>query len=367
MPAPCLTKWLAAGLAVFLLTPAAPISAADPSLGEKIKDFFATPTPTPSRRKHKHKQASPSPSPSPSPQAKHKASPTPTPEEEEEPTPKAKHKASPTPKPEEEETPTPTPKRKKHSSKPTPTETPTPTPKRKKHSPTPTPTETPTPTPENEESPSPEETESPTPTGKVSTISSDQIEGYDANPPAVRQLLDDALELTQRNLDYAYGSADPDRGGMDCSGFIYYLLRKNGVSDVPRDASSQYVWIRKSGNFRAVLSRNINSFELDELKPGDLLFWTGTYSIERDPPVTHTMIYLGKRTKARGPVMVGSSDGRTYEGLQRFGVSVFDFKAGRVKEGATGDNSPRFVGYGKIPGLGEGHPNDQEKAKEKEK
>lgn len=143
---------------------------------------------------------------------------------------------------------------------------------------------------------------------------------------------------------------------MDCSGFIYYVLRKNGVSDVPRDASGQYAWVRKAGTFRAVLSRNIDSFELDELKPGDLLFWTGTYSIERDPPVTHTMIYLGKKKKSHQPVMIGSSDGRTYEGTQRFGVSVFDFKAGRVKEDATGDSSPRFVGYGKIPGLREVNP-----------
>ncbi len=229
MPAPCLTRWLVAGLVVLLLQPAPSASAEDPSLGEKITKFFATPTPTPSHRRSKHKKSSPSPSPSPSPKAKHKASPTPAPEEE---------------------------------------ETPTPTPKRKKHSPTPTPSETPTPTPENAESPSPTETPSPTTKAKVATISSDEIEGYDKNPAAVRQLLDDALELTRRNLDYVYGSADPESGGMDCSGFIYHVLRKNGVPDVPRDASGQYVWVRKAGNFRAVLSRDIASFELDELKPG---------------------------------------------------------------------------------------------------
>jgi cell wall-associated NlpC family hydrolase len=367
-------KWLAAGLAALLAGPVAPLHAADPSLGEKIKDFFATPTPAPSHRKHKRKTASPSPSPSPSPKAKHNASPTPTPEEEEttspSPSPRAKHKTSTTPAPEEEETATPKSKRKKHSPTPTPTETPTATPRRKKHSPTPTPTERPTPPAENEESPSPTEEESPTPSGKVATISSDDIEGYDRNPGPVRKLLEDALELTRRDLDYAYGSADPEQGGMDCSGFIYYVLRKNGVSDVPRDASGQYAWVRKSGNFRAVLSRNTDSFELDELKPGDLLFWTGTYSIERDPPVTHTMIYLGKKKKGGQPVMVGSSDGRTYEGKQQFGVSVFDFKAGHVKEGGRSEGGkaeggPRFVGYGKIPGLGDEQPNDQEKEKEK--
>ena len=172
----------------------------------------------------------------------------------------------------------------------------------------------------------------------------------------MRKLLQAALDLTKRNLDYTYGSADPENGGMDCSGFIYYVLRKNGIEEVPRDASEQYVWVRKAGNFRAVLSREIDSFELDELKPGDLLFWTGTYGVERDPPVTHTMIYLGKKKDGDRPIMVGASDGRTYEGEQEFGVSVFDFKTARAKGAKTSETQPRFVGYAKIPGLKESAP-----------
>jgi peptidoglycan DL-endopeptidase CwlO len=190
----------------------------------------------------------------------------------------------------------------------------------------------------------------------VATVSSDEIKDYEENPEAVHKLLDDALALTRRNLDYTYGSADPENGGMDCSGFIYYVLRKNGVEDVPRSASEQYVWVRKAGNFRAVLSRDIDSFELDELKPGDLLFWTGTYSVERDPPVTHTMIYVGKEKDSNKPIMVGASDGRTYEGEKQFGVSVFDFKTARAKGASTSGTHPRFVGYAKIPGLGDEKP-----------
>ncbi len=190
----------------------------------------------------------------------------------------------------------------------------------------------------------------------MATVSPSEIEDYDKNPAPVSKLLDDALELTKRNLGYTYGSADPERGGMDCSGFIYYVLRENGVEDVPRDASEQYVWVRKAGNFRAVLSRNIDSFELDELKPGDLLFWAGTYNIERDPPVTHTMIYLGKEKKTGKPIMVGASDGRTYEGEKQFGVSVFDFKTAPASTGSLSERRPQFVGYGKIPGLGEEKP-----------
>jgi len=138
---------------------------------------------------------------------------------------------------------------------------------------------------------------------------------------------------------------------MDCSGFIYYLLSENGFKDVPRDSSQQYVWVRKAGDFNPVLSRKEDSFELDALKPGDLLFWRGTYNIDRDPPITHTMIYLGREKRTKKRVMIGSSDGRTYDGKQRWGVSVFDFKMPPPPNSGDAKISPVFVGYGRIPGL----------------
>ncbi len=198
----------------------------------------------------------------------------------------------------------------------------------------------------------------------MASLSPNEIEDFEKNPESVRKLLEGGLALTKQNLGYAYGSAEPENGGMDCSGFIYYLLRKNGIEDVPRSSSQQYVWVRKAGNFRAVLSRDLESFELDELKPGDLLFWTGTYDVEHDPPVTHTMIYLGTNKETGKPVMVGSSDGRTFEGKQRFGVSVFDFKTAPAKKEGS-ERQPRFVGYAKIPGLEESPPNEKEREKEK--
>jgi peptidoglycan DL-endopeptidase CwlO len=183
------------------------------------------------------------------------------------------------------------------------------------------------------------------------TLSPDEIEGFDGDPPRVRQILDAGLALTKQNLVYTYGSADPANGGMDCSGFIYYLLTENGFKDVPRDSSQQYVWVRKAGNFNAVLSRHEDSFEFDALKPGDLLFWSGTYNIDRDPPITHTMIYLGREKRTKKRVMLGSSDGRTYDGKQRWGVSVFDFKMPPPPNSGDAKISPVFVGYGRIPGL----------------
>ena len=290
-----------------------PIKAEEP-LGTKIKKFLTTtPTPTPSRkhRKRSAKKSTPTPTPTASPKAK---------------------KTSPTPSP------TATPKSKS---------------KRKKASPSPTPTaeETPSPTPEETATPSPQ------PSGRAKkgapnvSLSPDEIADYENYSPKVREILDAGLALTSQNLGYAYGSADPKNGGMDCSGFIYYVLRQNGFPDVPRDSSQQYVWVRKAGDFDAVLSRKEDSFELDDLKPGDLLFWRGTYSIDRDPPITHTMIYLGREKRNNKRVMVGSSDGRTYDGKQRWGVSVFDFKMPPPPSSGDAKISPVFVGYGRIPGL----------------
>jgi peptidoglycan DL-endopeptidase CwlO len=292
---------------------------AEESLGTKIKkvsDPTPTPTPKPTRKHRKHSvKATPTPSPAASPRKK--KAPTPSPKT----TPKSKSK-------------------------------------KKKASPTPTPSESPSGT--ETPSPSPAETPAHSPSQRPAggkkgapnvSLSPDEIAGYDTYPPKVRQIIDAGLALTKQNLGYAYGSADPKNGGMDCSGFVYYVLQQNGFTDVPRDSSQQYVWVRKAGNFNAVLSRNEDSFEFDALKPGDLLFWRGTYNIDRDPPITHTMIYLGREKRTKKRVMVGSSDGRTYDGKQRFGVSVFDFKMPPPPNSADGKLSPVFVGYGRIPGL----------------
>lgn len=192
------------------------------------------------------------------------------------------------------------------------------------------------------------------PAGKPSaaatvSIAPEELVEFHAQPAGVRKLIEFSLGLARQNLTYSYGSADPAKGGMDCSGFIYYALRQYGLTQVPRDSSGQYVWIRHTRGFRAVIGRKPDSFELDELLPGDLLFWIGTYATENDPPISHVMIYLGTEKASGSKVMVGSSDGRTYRGQKRNGVSVFDFTMPRTP--ANGDPRPTFVGYGRIPGL----------------
>jgi cell wall-associated NlpC family hydrolase len=350
-----ITAGLAAVAAIVMLTSFAPNVPAEESVGTKLKKLF-NPTPTPAPRKHTKKKSSAEKSPTPKPSASPEKSPSP----DKSASPKKK-KSSATPTP--SETPSPSPsassKKKKSSPSPSPESSATPSTKKKKRKTSPTPSPSPdesaspsaTPSATPDVSESPKASPSPKKKGAPATISSSEIADYEKYPEHIRNVTDVALELTTRNLEYKYGSADPSSGGMDCSGFVFYVLTQNGVRDVPRDSSQQYIWVRKAGTFRAVNSRQDDTFELEELVPGDLLFWTGTYSIERDPPITHAMIYLGRKKATNQRIMVGASDGRTYEGESRYGVSVFDFKVSRTKKTDEGRLSPSFIGYGHVPGL----------------
>jgi cell wall-associated NlpC family hydrolase len=329
-------------LVIALISGVAVPAQAEESFGTKLKKILA-PTPTPTPRKHRKKKSTPQESPTPSP--------------EKSPSPKTKTAASPSPSTTPSPSASSSAKKKKSSPSPTPESSASPSGKKKKRKSSPTPT----PSPEESASASPSPSETPKPSaapsaspkkkGAPATISAGEIEGYEKYPEHIRNVIDVGLDLTKRNLDYKYGSADPANGGMDCSGFVFYVLSQNGVRDVPRDSSQQYVWLRKAGTFRAVNSRHDDTFELEELAPGDLLFWTGTYSIDRDPPITHAMIYLGREKGTNQRIMVGASDGRTYKGESRYGVSVFDFKVSRTGKTDEGRLTPTFIGYGHIPGL----------------
>ncbi len=220
--------------------------------------------------------------------------------------------------------------------------------------------DTPKPRPAKKADEGPASPPQPTPAPKrehapAATLDTQSLAEFSSQPARIQDLIGKALDLTKLDLTYTYGSSDPAKGGMDCSGTIYHLLSTNGFKSVPRDSSGQYAWVRKEGEFFSVVSRRADSFEFSDLKPGDLMFWTGTYQTARDIPISHVMLYLGVEKKRKQRVMFGSSDGRSYAGVQRWGVSVFDFKMPRVEEGdaAPAKPGPVFVGYGRIPGLRE--------------
>lgn len=180
----------------------------------------------------------------------------------------------------------------------------------------------------------------------VSTLSIEDIRGFEQYPKQIQSLVQSCLALTHLELGYLYGSHEPSKGGMDCSGTIYHVLHFQGLKDVPRQSDEMCNWVEKKSQLH--LTPTATSFDSEEfaaLKPGDLLFWTSPTETTRKLPVTHVMVYLGKLKKTGKRIVFGSSDGRSYMGERRSGVSVFDFSL--PQPGST----KHFYGYGPSPGL----------------
>jgi len=180
----------------------------------------------------------------------------------------------------------------------------------------------------------------------VSTISIEDISGFDQYPKQIQSFVQSCLALTHLELGYLYGSSEPSKGGMNCSGAVYHVLQFQGLHDVPRQSDEMCQWVGKKTQLHLTpTATSFGSEEFDALTPGDLLFWTNTTATTRKLPVTHVMIYLGKVKKSGKRIVFGSSDGRSFHGERRSGVSVFDFNLPRA------DSTSRFYGYGPTPGL----------------
>jgi peptidoglycan DL-endopeptidase CwlO len=342
------------------------------TLGDKLKRLFARPTPSPTptpRRSHKRSSPSPTASPTETPVSSLTPSSDDTtttiPTYGETPLPSAEPSASiETLAPVEAKTPETQYFEPVRPISPGPRGRTVPIIRAPQVTPSPSPMETPSPEVVQEESPEERptpslppvtrSTASPVPQNPTPEISiprkSDIVESKDYSED-VRKMIDLGFDLTRRNLNYKYASADPANGGLDCSGFISYVLTKSGVNNVPRDAREQYVWVRKAGNFQAVLAQSDDTFELDALKPGDLLFWANKSGVSHEPEIAQTMIYIGRDKATNQRLMIGASEGGTYKGEKRSGVGIFDFKLGAAEQKEDEEATPAFVGYGRFPDL----------------
>lgn len=183
-------------------------------------------------------------------------------------------------------------------------------------------------------------------TAAVSTVSIQDLSGFDAYPKQVQSLVQSALALTRLELGYLYGSHDPLKGGMDCSGSVFHVLEFQGLKGVPRQSDEMCRWVEKRSQLHLTpTAAAFDHAEFTDLKPGDLVFWTNTTETKRKLPVTHVMIYLGKLKKNGKRVVFGASDGRSFQGERRSGVSVFDFHLPKA------ESTSRLHGYGPAPGL----------------
>ncbi len=181
----------------------------------------------------------------------------------------------------------------------------------------------------------------------VASIEPADLVEYETEPEAVKRLIEVSLALTKKPLGYRFGSNSPEKGGMDCSGTVQCALARHGFEKLPRSSWDFYRWVEDSGAL--VLTPGVTTTEdavFEQLRPGDLLFWEGSYeTVDRDPPISHVMIYLGTLKGDGQGVVFGASEGRRYRGKKIHGVSVFDWTVPKA-----GSNS-KFTGYGPIPGL----------------
>lgn len=82
------------------------------------------------------------------------------------------------------------------------------------------------------------------------------------------------FSLRFMNLPYTWGGRSSF--GYDCSGFVQMLFRQMGIL-IPRDTKDQIYW------------EGFNEISLDQLKPGDLIFW----GLAKDK-IRHVGLFIGE-------------------------------------------------------------------------
>lgn len=178
-------------------------------------------------------------------------------------------------------------------------------------------------------------------------IESGDLAEFAALPVERRELIGKALAVAWDSpwLPYLAGGADPVDGGFDCSGAIFFVMRKAGL-DPPRSSGAQMEWLCKNGRLHVVAAdaRDLKHPSFAALKPGDLLFWA-VGAPGGAARVHHVAMYLGTEKKDGRPVMIGSTDGRSYRGQKANGYGVQDFRVPKK------ESESKLTGYGTPPGL----------------
>jgi LysM repeat protein len=125
-----------------------------------------------------------------------------------------------------------------------------------------------------------------------------------------------AQQLAAEGIEYDESWRPPGEAHsweMDCSNTARYLYKVTAGIILPRTASDQYYYLHLQNKAWDVPQTSDGFADCDylrqNLKPGDLLFWENTYRPERQPPITHVMVFLGTNDKGQW-IMAGSQTSR---------------------------------------------------------
>ncbi len=147
-----------------------------------------------------------------------------------------------------------------------------------------------------------------------------------------------AERISKFGLPYQFGGDHPTEGGMDCSGSMQFLLSDIGFKQMPRTSYNQYEWLRKNRTLHHTKTIPDQMGGRKGIKPGDLIFWGGTY--DSGHKVSHVMIYLGQGND--GTHYMFGARGKKKSGLNGSGVDIFELDAGYQKS---------LIGFGSLPGV----------------
>ncbi|HFD13951.1 MAG TPA: NlpC/P60 family protein [Epsilonproteobacteria bacterium] len=130
---------------------------------------------------------------------------------------------------------------------------------------------------------------------------SDVIQTKDSNVTVSKDKAETLLNLAKSKLGDRYKFAATGPNHFDCSGFVYYVFKENGIQ-IPRASLEQ----SKAGE----------KLERNALKKGDILF----FDTSKKGHVNHSGIYLGEG------MFIHSSSGKAY------GVTISKLDKGFYKD-----------------------------------
>lgn len=129
-------------------------------------------------------------------------------------------------------------------------------------------------------------------TGTVSSGEEGRTINFRSSPKLIKSgksILDGGI------VSYSFGNYDTQAGLYDCSSFVVEAVKRSGEKCFPRSSRGQFELLRKTG--KVWLQGYLG---WDNLRAGDFIFFSGTFSHDHNCPVSHVMIYAG------GNLMIGA-------------------------------------------------------------